>query len=158
MNSNDILRRIRYIFDFGDDEMMTLFGLGGIGVTRAEVSDWLKRDTHKDYRACRDVQLAHFLNGLIIEKRGAQDGPQPVAERRLNNNLVLRKLKIALSLTSDDMVEILRSANSEMSKSEVSAFFRRTDHKHYRECMDQVLRNFLEGLRLRYRPDASPPE
>jgi uncharacterized protein YehS (DUF1456 family) len=158
MNRNDILRRIRYVFDFGDDQMIKLFALGGLAVTRVEVSDWLKRDTHKDYRACRDIQLAHFLNGLIIEKRGARDGPPPVAERRLNNNIVLRKLKIALSLTSDEMIEVLSLANSDMSKSEVSAFFRRTDHKHYRECMDQVLRNFLEGLRLRHRPDASTPE
>ena len=122
------------------------------------MSDWLKRDTHEGYRACRDVQLAHFLNGLIIQKRGAQEGPAPVAEPRLNNNIVLRKLKIALSLTSDDMIEVLNSVDSQMSKSEVSAFFRRTDHKHYRECFDQVLRNFLEGLRLRYRPDPSAPE
>jgi len=154
MNSNDILRRIRYVFDFGDDQMITLFALGGLEVTREDVSDWLKRDTDKDYRVCRDVQLAHFLNGLIIEKRGAQDGPPPVVETRLNNNIILRKLKIALSLTSDEMVEVLRSGNADISKSELSAFFRRTDHKHYRECMDQVLRNFLEGLRVRYRPDA----
>jgi uncharacterized protein YehS (DUF1456 family) len=154
MTSNDILRRIRYVFDFGDDQMIALFGLGGLEVRRAEVSDWLKRDTDESYRACRDVQLAHFLNGLIIQKRGAQDGPPPVAETRLNNNIVLRKLKIALNLTSDDMIEVLHSAEAYMGKPEVSAFFRRTDHKHYRECLDQVLRNFLEGLRLRYRPEA----
>jgi len=50
-------------------------------------------------------------------------------------------------------LKILELANMRMSKHELSAFFRKREHKHYRECKDQVLRNFLKGVQLKYRPD-----
>ena len=63
------------------------------------------------------------------------------------------KLKIALNLKADDVLGILDLANFRISKHELSAFFRRPDHKHYRECKDQILRNFLKGIQLKYRPN-----
>jgi len=150
--NNDILRRIRYSFDFGDSKMITLFGLGGLEVTREQVSDWLKKDQDESYQPCSDTQLACFLNGLIVDKRGKRDGPEPVPEKTLTNNIVLRKLKIALDLKDDDVLEILQSTGTRISKHELSAFFRRLGHKHYRECKDQLLRNFLNGMQLKYRP------
>ncbi|MBT6116035.1 MAG: DUF1456 family protein, partial [Porticoccaceae bacterium] len=75
----------------------------------------------------------------------------PEPEHFLNNNSVLRKLKIALSLQADDLLEILKLNEFIMSKHELSALFRRPDHKNYRECLDQVLRNFLDGMEKRYR-------
>ncbi|NOZ38536.1 MAG: DUF1456 family protein, partial [Gammaproteobacteria bacterium] len=61
--------------------------------------------------------------------------------------------KIALNLKDEDILEIMGLAGLSISKHELSAFFRRPDHKHYRECKDQILRNFLKGMRLKYRPD-----
>lgn len=154
MTNNDILRRIRYVFDFGDDKMIALFALTDKEVTRAEVSDWLKRDDDPAYRNCGDKALAHFLNGLIVDRRGRREGPPPEVESRLNNNLILKKLKIAMAFSSGEMLEVLRLAGNEMGKHELSALFRKPGHKHHRECLDQVLRNFLTGLRLRFRPQA----
>ena len=151
MNNNDVLRRIRYTFDFDDSRMMAIFGLAGLEVTRAEISDWLKKDDDPDYRACSDQQLATFLNGLIIDKRGKRDGPQPEPEKQLNNNIVFRKLKIALNLQADDVLELVNQADFHISKHELSAFFRKPGHRHYRECKDQVLRNFMKGMQLKYR-------
>ena len=74
MTNNDILRRIRYTFNFDDTKMIAIFGLSGMEVTRAEISDWLKKEEDPDYQKCNDVTLASFLNGLIIEKRGKKDG------------------------------------------------------------------------------------
>ena len=68
MTNNDVLRRIRYTFNFDDTKMIAIFGLAGLEVTRAEVSEWLKKDDDPDYKSCNDVTLATFLNGLIIEK------------------------------------------------------------------------------------------
>ncbi|MGB0468898.1 MAG: DUF1456 family protein, partial [Pontibacterium sp.] len=92
-----------------------------------------------------------FLNGLINEKRGKKEGPTPEPERRLTNNIVFRKLKIAFNLTAEDILDVMALADLRMSKHELSAFFRKDDHKNYRECQDQILRNFLSGLQLKYR-------
>lgn len=151
MTNNDILRRVRYIFDFNDDKMITLFGLADCKVTRAQVSDWMKQEDDPDFEKLSDVQLATFLNGLINDKRGKKDGPQPVPEEDLSNNAIFMKLKIALNLQAEDILEIMDLSDFRMSKHELSAFFRKVGHKHYRECKDQILRIFLKGLQLQYR-------
>lgn len=157
MINNDILRRIRYIFDFSDAKMITIFGLADCPVTREQISQWLKRDDDADFSSCNDLQLAIFLNGLIIHKRGRRDddtgapAPAPAPEKCLNNNLIFTKLKIALNLKSDDILELLDLAGFKLSKHELSAFFRKPGHKHHRACHDQVLRNFLQGLQIKHR-------
>ena len=151
MNNNDVLRRIRYTFNFDDSKMMAVFGSGGLEVTRAEISDWLKKGDDPDYQNCSDQQLATFLNGLIVDKRGKKDGPQPEPEKQLSNNIIFRKLKIALNLQADEVLSLVNQADFRISKHELSAFFRKPGHKHYRECKDQVLRNFLKGMQLKYR-------
>jgi len=152
MNKNDILRRIRYTFDLSDSKMISIFDQAGHQVTRAQVSDWLKSDDDPACQKCSDKQLAFFLNGLINDKRGKRDGPQLEPETSLSNNAVFMKLKIALNLKADDVIKILSLAGVKISKHELSAFFRRPGHKHYRECKNQMLRNFLKGLQLKYRP------
>ena len=156
MTNNDVLRRIRYIFDYNDTTMIAIFELADHKVSREQISGWLKKDDDPDYKALGDSQLAIFLNGLINHKRGKKDGPQPAPEKSLNNNIIFRKLKIALNLKEEDTLAILELANLPISKHELSAFFRRADHKHYRACKDQVLRNFLKGLQLKYRPAEKP--
>jgi uncharacterized protein YehS (DUF1456 family) len=135
--------------------MMALFKLAGYHVTREQVCNWLKKDDDPALENCTDTQLAIFLNGLINDKRGKKEGPQAEAEKRLNNNLVLWKLKIALNLTGEEILKIIDLAGLRVSQHELSAFFRRPDHSHYRPCKDQVLRNFLKGLQLRYRPQGA---
>ena len=151
MTNNDILRSIRYTFDFNDSKMIDVFGLVDYQVTREQISDWLKKDDDPAYKNCSDTQMALFLNALIIDKRGKKEGPQPKPEKRLNNNIIFRKLKIALNLKAEDILEIMKLADLRMSKHELSAFFRKPDHKNYRDCKDQILRNFLKGMRLKYR-------
>jgi len=151
MTNNDVLRRIRYIFDFNDSKMIAIFGLADHQVTREQISDWLKKDDDPAYQKCRDTQLAIFLNGLINDKRGKKEGPQPKPEKHLNNNIIFMKLKIALNLKAEDVLELMALANLSISKHELSAFFRRPNHKHYRDCKDQILRNFLKGMQLKYR-------
>jgi len=151
MLNNDILRRIRYVFDFNDAKMTSLFALADYKVTREQVCNLLKTDEDPSFHECSDTQLALFLNGLIVDKRGKKEGPQPEPEKRLTNNIILVKLKIALNLKSDDMLEILLLAQLDISKHELSSFFRKPGHKHYRACKDQILRNFLKGMQLKYR-------
>ena len=151
MKNNDVLRRVRYIFDFGDSKMMAIFGLADYPVTREQVSDWLKKDDDPAFKECSDAELASFLNGWIIDRRGKKEGPQAKPEQRLNNNIIFRKIKIAMDLQADEILELLGQSDMSISKHELSAFFRKADHKHYRNCNDQILRNFLHGLQLKYR-------
>ncbi len=148
MTNNDVLRRLRYTFDFSDSKMIKIFSLADHQVTRAQVSAWLKKDDDPDFKSCSDSELATFLNGLINDKRGKKEGPQPEPEKRLNNNIIFRKLKIALNLQSDDVLAMLALAELSISKHELSAFFRKPEHKHFRACKDQVLRRFLTGMQL----------
>lgn len=150
MTNNDILRRIRYTFDFNDNKMIEIFAQADLMVTREQISDWLKKDDDPAFVACSDINLATFLNGFINEKRGKKEGAQPEPEKKLTNNMIFRKLKIALNLKDDDVIELLVHADFQISKHELSAFFRKPGHKHYRECKDQILRNFLKGMQLKY--------
>lgn len=152
ISNNDILRRIRYIFDLGDDDMINIFSEADFVVKRSQVSEWLKKDDDPEKRDISDQYLAAFLNGVINLKRGKKEGRQPIPEKRLNNNLVLRKLKIALNLRDEDIIAIFKLTGAQISKPELSAFFRKPGHQKYRDCQDQYLRNFLKGLQLKYRP------
>lgn len=155
MTNNDILRRIRYTFDLNDSKMIDLFASADYEVTRAQISNWLKKEEDPDYQNCGDAQFAIFLNGFINDKRGKKEGEQPKPEKKLNNNIIFRKLTIALNLKAEDILDILALSDLRISKHELSAFFRKADHKHYRSCKDQVLRNFLNGMQIKYHP-ASP--
>ena len=151
MTNNDLLRRLRYTFDFNDSKMVAVFGMADHKVTREQISDWLKKDDDQAYQECNDTLLAIFLNGLINDKRGKKEGLQPEPEKRLTNNIIFMKLKIALNLKAEDVLEVLDLVDFRISKHELSAFFRKPGHKHYRNCQDQILRNFLNGLQIKYR-------
>lgn len=157
MTNNDILRRLRYTFDYNDSKMMAIFELGDHTASREQISDWLKKEDDPAYQSCSDVVLAKFLDGMITDNRGKREGPPSVAETRLNNNIIFRKLKIALDLKAEDVMEILQHTETKISNHELSAFFRKTGHKHYRECKDQILRNFLKGMQIKYRSEDAEP-
>lgn len=151
MTNNDILRRIRYAFDLSDQTISAIFGLAGYQPDREQIAGWLKTTDDPAYQDLTDKDLATFLNGFINFKRGKKEGPQPEPELRLNNNIIFRKLKIALNLEAEEILEIMNMADMSMSRHELSAFFRKADHRQYRECKDQILRNFLKGIQLKYR-------
>jgi len=149
MTNNDVLRRIRYLFDFNDFKVVDIFKLVDCDVKEEDVIGWLKKDDDAQFKELSDKELAAFLNGLIIEKRGRIEGPTPIAEDPLSNNMILKKLKIALDLKSDDILDLFASIDKKISKHELSAFFRNPNHKSYRPFMDQYLRNFLYALQIK---------
>jgi len=151
MQNNDILRRLRYTFHLTDTQMMALFAEGGLTASREVISNWLKKDDDADFVSLYDIDLAAFLNGFIIQKRGKKEGETPKPEKSLNNNIILRKLKIALNLKDDNILDLLNLADFKFSRHELSALFRKPEQDQYRACKDQVLRNFLMGLQLKFR-------
>jgi len=147
MTHNDVLRSLRYLLNIGDAALVDIIRLGGHAVANAEIVAFLKKEDEEGYRLCSDVVMAHFLNGLVIYKRGKDESrpPQPV-EVPVTNNTVLKKLRVAFELKDDDIIALLDKTALRVSKTELGAFFRRPDHRNYRECGDQLIRNFLKGL------------
>ena len=145
MDNNDILRRLRYILNYNDEQVQAVLASVGETVTKETIRMWLKREEDADFLFCPNQAVILFLDGIILKKRGPREGAPPRVEK-LSNNLVLKKLKIAFSLQSDDVLQLLKNEDFRLSKHELSAFFRSPSHKHYRVCLDQVLRNFLQGL------------
>lgn len=138
--------------------MKETFALAGQTVSKEEIRAWLKHEDDSEFVRCSDKDFLCFLEGWIYQKRGKPETsgaePEIKASQGMNNNLVLKKIKIALSLKSEDMMSILHLAEVKFSKHELSALFRKHDHKHYRECKDQLMRKFLKGLQLSYRPSS----
>jgi uncharacterized protein YehS (DUF1456 family) len=174
MKNNDILIRLRYALDIKDIDMVEIFKLGGIDVTKEDVLKMLLTSKGSDNNdmddideteenegnlECSNIMLESFLNGFIIFKRGKKDqkageSDKPVLAIKNNksvNNVMLKKLKIALELSSEDMLNILQEAGVIITKGELSAVFRKEGQKNYKECGDRYARNFLKGLAIRYR-------
>lgn len=150
MQNNDILRRLRYIFSLSDSKMIEIFSHVELSINRAQISNWLKKEEDAEFTVINESKFSAFLDGLIIEMRGKQEGSSPIQKSKLNNNVILRKLKIALNYRDDDVIQVLRLGDFNLSKHELSAFFRNPTHQHYRLCKDQVIRNFLNGLQQKY--------
>ncbi|WP_071394273.1 YehS family protein [Bacillus tuaregi] len=170
MDNNDILIRLRYALDIKNTDMVEIFKLGGIELTKEEVLKVLTKSKDSDEEAdfdydlneneehikCDDHMLESFLNGLIIFKRGKQD-PKPgqpaqsIKSHEHVNNLLLKRVKIALSLTSEDMLDILADAGAILTKGELGAVLRKAGHRNYKVCGDRYARNFLKGLAIRFR-------
>ncbi|MDR4945320.1 YehS family protein [Neobacillus cucumis] len=163
MDNNDILIRLRYALEIKNKEMAEIFKLGGVEVTVPEVIQILTKSDDEyeddDQIKCNNSMFDSFLNGFIIYKRGKQEPkpgqsntPEPVAPKSANvNNLLLKKVKIALALTTEDMLDIFDLAGIRVSKGELSALLRKEGHKNYKECGDKFARNFLKGLAIKYR-------
>lgn len=173
MDNNDILIRLRYALDIKDQDMIEIFKLGGVDLTKEEVKKVLTKsdDTYddeqhdedagenEDHIKCPNSMLESFLNGLITFKRGPQEskpGQPNKPDRSIKNyssvnNVMLKKVKIALKLTSEDIIDILDAAGVKITKGELSALLRKEGHKNYKECGDKYARNFLKGLTMKYR-------
>lgn len=154
MINNDVLRSIRYMLDLSDNKLIEITRLADpdFAIEQAEVQAFLKKDDEEGYIECSDRVLAHFLNGLVFHYRGKDPAmPSRPVEKRITNNVVLKKLRVAFELKDVDMHQAFADAGFPVSKPELSALFRQPDHKNFRLCGDQLLRNFLKGLTLRMR-------
>ncbi|TAA71682.1 YehS family protein [Planococcus salinarum] len=168
MDNNDILIRLRYALDIKNNDMVEIFKLGGIQLTKEDVQKVLTKTPERDededdsiftatanddYMPVDNAMLESFLNGFIIHKRGRKEGETgtPPLTNEPSKNLLLKKVKIALQLTSEDMLEILQLAGVNVSKSELSGLLRKQGHKNYSLCGDRYARNFLKGLAIKYR-------
>jgi len=147
VTNNDVLRSVRYLLNVGDGALADIVRLAGGEVSNAEMAAFLKSEDEPGYQPCGDQVMAHFLNGLVIHKRGKDPSrpPQPL-ELPITNNTVLKKLRVAFELKDSDIASLIEKSGLRVSKAELGAFFRRPDHRNYRDCGDQFLRNLLKAM------------
>lgn len=149
MTNNEVLQHIRYIFALSNEKISTIFQLAECVKTDTEINNFLRKNGEPEFSRIADNVLASFLDGLIIEFRGAKEGAQAQLNQSINNNIIFNKVKIALALKADDIIDLLSSAELTLSKHELSAFFRKPEHKHFRHCTDDTLLKFFNGLQLK---------
>jgi uncharacterized protein YehS (DUF1456 family) len=147
MTHNDVLRSLRYLLNVRDAKLLEIFRLGKLEVSAADVAAYLKAEDEDGYKECSHATMAHFLNGLVLHKRGVDPNrPAQAIETPVTNNVVLKKLRVAFQLKDDDVIALLAKTGLRVSKAELGAFCRRPDHRNYRECKDQFLRNLFKGM------------
>jgi len=154
MINNDVLRSIRYMLDLSDHKVVEIAHLAdpALVIGKDDVRAFLLKDDDPGHLACSDAVLAHVLDGLIVHLRGRDESvPLRPVEKRISNNVVLKKLRVAFELKDVDMHQVFVNAGFPVSKPELSALFRQPGHKNFRACGDQLLRNFLKGLTMRVR-------
>jgi uncharacterized protein YehS (DUF1456 family) len=155
--NNYCLRRLRYALNLDDKAVINLFKKVNFVLALDELKSYLLKEDDRAFVPLPDYLLVIFLDGLICEQRGAREGVEPLSQSelvvqskrvKLNNNMILNKIKIAFSLTTDSIIDILMLADFRISKSELSALFRNPTHRNYRECGNQLIRNFLTGFTI----------
>jgi uncharacterized protein YehS (DUF1456 family) len=162
MTTNDVLRRLCFALKLSDPAMLEMLELAGKPQEKELWAAYFIKEEEPGYTSCPDAVLEALLDGMIVKYRGRKEdapggSPQQSSNDTtkapgirsssiLDNNMILKKLRIALELKEEDLMAIMKLAGVELSTHELSALFRKKDHKNYKPCMDQFLRNFLAGL------------
>ena len=151
MLNNDVLRSLRYTLNVNEAKLAEIITLGGGSVTVSELVVYLKNEEDPAFVQCPQNVLSHFLNGLIYLKRGRDLSKPPLQTELPTNNVVMKKLRVAFELKDTDLIAMLKDGKFEVSKSELSALFRKEGHENYKVCGDQYLRQVLKALAARER-------
>ncbi|MGR5117185.1 DUF1456 family protein [Vibrio astriarenae] len=154
MTNNEILRRIQHALNLKNAQIIKAYEQADVTVAHDQVNNWLKDESEKSFSKMKDKDLAVFLNGFINLKRGKKEGEQPKPEVALTNNMIFMKLRIALNMKAEDVLDVLEVMGISLSKYEIGAYFRKPNNKNYKACDDQLLCDFLNGVQFSNRPDS----
>jgi len=168
MENSDVALRIRYAASLDDKDTVRVIALGGQELDVETVAAWRNVKDSETHSSCRQKDLDALLAGLIIERRGPAPEsvkPEPIkpaetsiksaeSSEHRDNNRILKQLRIAFKLRTDDVHDLVVLGGGRISKSETGALFRNPTARNYRQCGDQVLRWFLKGLGERERGQA----
>ncbi len=147
LQTNEILYRIKKALSLTNEEMLKAYELAKYPMDEAHLDAMLKRRYDKAFEPCSYEELGVFLDGLILLKRGpSPKKPNDDEVIELTNNLILKKLRIALELKEPETEIIFNLADVMLSKQELKSLFRKEDHKNFKACSDELLMAFLEGL------------
>ncbi|CAK8053683.1 DUF1456 family protein [Eupransor demetentiae] len=161
MNNNDILIRLRYALSLSDNQMLRIFELGDLKIGQKDLDLILTKQeddqSYDDYLSTKALEA--FLNGFVIFKRGHKRDKEgkillmsfDIADQSEINNVAIKKIKIAMAYTSEEIQALMKKAGAPISKGELSAILRRPGHRNYRPAGDRYLRKLLQGMTMQYR-------
>jgi uncharacterized protein YehS (DUF1456 family) len=146
-STNEVIFRIQKALSLSLDDIIEMYKLEHYTIEPSRIDSLIKRHQHKDFELCSYEELGTFLDGLVTLKRG----PSPKKSNNdeiveLTNNLILKKLRIALELKEAETEIIFGLAEVELTKQELKSLFRKEGHKNFKPCSDALLMSFLEGL------------
>jgi len=147
VGTNDIFFHIKKALSLSDEEILKIYALEDHPMTQERLDDIFKSHQVDCIEPCSHEELGVFLDGLITHKRGpSPKKPSDDESVELTNNLILKKLRIALELKEPETEIIFGLGDALLSKQELKSLFRKEDHKNFKPCSDTLLISFLEGL------------
>ena len=147
MNTNDILYKIQKALNLSQEEILKTYELEAYDMSAEHLDTLLKKHQEKEFKKCSFEELGVFLDGLVTLKRGPspkKSDDDEVVE--LTNNLILKKLRIAMELKEPETEIIFGLGEATLSKQELKSLFRKETHKNFKACSDELLHAFLAGL------------
>jgi len=147
LKTNDILYKIQKALNLSQEEMLEAYKLAEYKMEATHLDSLLKRRQDEGSKLCSYEELGVFLDGLVILKRGPNPKKSNDDEAvELTNNLILKKLRIALELKEAETEIIFSLGEAQLSKQQLASLFRKESHKNFKECSDELLMAFLDGL------------
>ena len=146
LSTNEVLYRIHKALKLSLDEMIQAYKLENYEMEASHLESLLKRRLDKGFVLCSYEELGIFLDGLVTLKRGPSPKKDDSTIVELTNNLILKKLRIALELKEAETEIIFGLSDIELSKQQLASLFRKESHKNFKKCSDELLMAFLEGL------------
>ena len=147
ISTNEILYRIQKALSLSMADMLEAYKLETYEIEPSHLESLLKRRLDKGFKLCSYEELGVFLDGFVTLKRGPSPKKTNDDEAvELTNNLILKKLRIALELKEAETEIIFGLADVELTKQQLASLFRKEGHKNFKPCSDELLMAFLEGL------------
>ena len=147
MKTNDILYKITKALSLTNEDILEIYRLEGYSMSEEHLEVLLKKRVDKGFEECSYEELGVFLDGLVTFKRGpSPKRPNDDEAVALTNNLILKKLRIALELKEPETEIIFGLGDAALGKQELKSLFRKEAHKNFKACPDALLMAFLEGL------------
>ena len=146
-STNEMLFRIQKALNLSQNEMIEAYKLAEYNIEVSHLENLLKKHQDKGYEVCSYEELGVFLDGLVTLKRG--ENPNKSKNNKvvsLTNNLILKKLRVALEMKEPEIEIVFGLAEVELSKQQLASLFRKETHKNFKPCSDELLMSFLEGL------------
>ena len=149
MTNNDTLDRLRTARKLTEAEVLECFTLVGRTLTSEAQASLGAQVQGEERTLLTDALLADFLDGLVIARRGPNPSSSGSRDAvvELTNNMILKKLRIALNLYAEDMLKLFHLGGKTLVNGELTVLFRKPTHKHYKACDDELFSAFLEGLK-----------
>ena len=145
MKPSEVIKSIKDALNLNRRQILHIYELEDYPITLDRIDAILKNRSKKNSANATYEELGVFLDGLISYKRGKKDTPPP-QDVILDNNLILKKLRVALNLKEFEIAMIFELADFEISKNLIKDFFRNPNHPKFKECDNKTLKAFLDGL------------